>query len=455
MFDKLSTRLAAVVEGLRGRGRLTEENIGDTLRAVRMALLEADAALPVVKDFVEGVKARVVGQEIHKSLTPGQALIQIIHGELVRVMGEGVRPLNLRTQPPAVILLAGLQGAGKTTTAAKIALWLRDRDRKRVLLVSTDVYRPAAMLQLERLGQQLGIDVATADASRSPLEIAASALDEARRGVYDVLLVDTAGRLHVDDAMMQEVRELGAALQPIETLFVVDSMAGQDAVNAARAFGAALDLTGIVLTKADGDARGGAALSVRHVTGRPILFVGVGEKPDALEAFQPDRMASRILGMGDVLSLVEQVTRQVDREEAEKLARKVAKGKDFDLDDLLGQLRQLEQMGGMAALMDKLPAQLTARAAQLPQANGKEIKRQIAIICSMTPRERRFPKNIDGSRKRRIAAGSGTHVAEINRLLKNFLQMQKMMKGMGKGGMRGMLRAMAGRMPPGMPPGMR
>jgi len=455
VFDKLSTRLAAVVEGLRGRGRLTEENIGDTLRQVRMALLEADVALPVVKDFVEGVKARVVGQEIHKSLTPGQALIQIIHGELVRVMGEGVRPLNLRTQPPAVILLAGLQGAGKTTTAAKIALWLKDRDRKRVLLVSTDVYRPAAMLQLERLGQQLGIDVATADASRSPLEIAASALDEARRGVYDVLLVDTAGRLHVDDAMMQEVRDLSAALTPIETLFVVDSMAGQDAVNAAKAFGAALDLTGIVLTKADGDARGGAALSVRHVTGRPILFVGVGEKPDALEAFQPDRMASRILGMGDVLSLVEQVTRQVDREEAEKLARKVAKGKDFDLDDLLGQLRQLEQMGGMAALMDKLPAQLTARAAQLPQANGKEIKRQIAIICSMTPRERRFPKNIDGSRKRRIAAGSGTHVAEINRLLKNFLQMQKMMKGMGKGGMRGMLRAMAGRMPPGMPPGMR
>jgi signal recognition particle subunit SRP54 len=455
VFDKLSTRLAAVVEGLRGRGRLTEENIGDTLRAVRMALLEADVALPVVKDFVEGVKARVVGQEIHKSLTPGQALIQIIHGELVRVMGEGVRPLNLRTQPPAVILLAGLQGAGKTTTAAKIALWLKDRDRKRVLLVSTDVYRPAAMLQLERLGQQLGIDVATADASRSPLEIAASALDEARRGVYDVLLVDTAGRLHVDDAMMQEVRDLSAALTPIETLFVVDSMAGQDAVNAARAFGAALDLTGIVLTKADGDARGGAALSVRHVTGRPILFVGVGEKPDALEVFQPDRMASRILGMGDVLSLVEQVTRQVDREEAEKLARKVVKGKDFDLDDLLGQLRQIEQMGGMAALMDKLPAQLTAKAAQLPQGNGKEIKRQIAIICSMTPRERRFPKNIDGSRKRRIAAGSGTHVAEINRLLKNFLQMQKMMKGMGKGGMRGMLRAMAGRMPPGMPTGMR
>ena len=451
MFDKLSTRLAAVVEGLRGRGRLTEENIGDTLRQVRMALLEADVALPVVKDFIDGVKARVVGQEVHKSLTPGQALIRIIHDELVRVMGEGVRPLNLRTQPPAVILLAGLQGAGKTTTAAKIGLWLKDRDRKRVLMVSTDVYRPAAMLQLERLGQQLGIDVAPADASQSPLRIASNALDAARRGVYDVLLVDTAGRLHVDEAMMQEVRDLSAAVQPIETLFVVDSMAGQDAVNAARAFGAALDLTGVVLTKADGDARGGAALSVRHVTGRPILFMGVGEKPDALEAFQPERMAARILGMGDVLSLVEEVTRKVDRDEAEKLARKVAKGKDFDLDDLLGQLRQLEQMGGMAALMDKLPAQVAAKAAQLPQGNEKEIKRQIAIICSMTPRERRWPKNIDGSRKRRIAAGSGTHVAEINRLLKNFLQMQKMMKGMaGKGGMRGMLRAMAGRMPPGL-----
>ena len=451
MFDKLSSRLAAVVEGLRGRGRLTEENIGDTLRQVRMALLEADVALPVVKDFIDGVKARVVGEEFHKSLTPGQALIKIIHDELVRVMGEGVRPLNLRTQPPAVILLAGLQGAGKTTTAAKIALWLKERERKRVLLVSTDVYRPAAILQLERLGQQLGVDVAPADPKQPPVQIARQALEAARSGVYDVLLVDTAGRLHVDDQMMQEVRDLSAAVQPIETLFVVDSMAGQDAVNAARAFGAALDLTGVVLTKADGDARGGAALSVRHVTGRPILFIGVGEKPEALEAFQPDRMAARILGMGDVLSLVEQVTRQVDREEAEKLARKVAKGKDFDLEDLLGQLRQLDQMGGMAAFMDKLPAQLAAKASQLPQGNEKEIKRQIAIICSMTPRERRFPKNIDGSRKRRIAAGSGTHVAEINRLLKNFLQMQKMMKGMaGKGGIRGMLRSMAGRMPPGL-----
>lgn len=450
MFDKLSTRLAAVVEGLRGRGRLTEENIADTLRQVRMALLEADVALPVVKDFIDAVKARAIGLEIHRSLTPGQALVRVIHEELVRVIGEGVRPLNLRTQPPAVILLAGLQGAGKTTTAAKIALWLRERERKRALLVSTDVYRPAAMLQLERLGAQLGVDVAHADASRPPLGIATDALTEARRGLYDVLLVDTAGRLHVDDEMMQEVRELGAKLEPVETLFVVDSMAGQDAVNAARAFGAALDLTGIVLTKADGDARGGAALSVRHVTGRPILFVGVGEKPEALEVFQPERMASRILGMGDVLSLVEEVTRKVDREEAEKLARKLSKGKDFNLNDLLAQLRQLESMGGVAALMDKLPARLSAKAGALPQGNEREVRRQIAIICSMTAGERRFPKTIDGSRRRRIATGSGTHVADVNRLLKSFLQMQKMMKGMGKGGLGRMMRAMGGRLPPGL-----
>jgi signal recognition particle subunit SRP54 len=450
VFDKLSARLSAVVEGLRGRGRLTEDNIGDTLRQVRMALLEADVALPVVKEFIDAVKARAVGLEIHKSLTPGQALVRVIHEELVRVMGEGVRPLNLRTQPPAIILLAGLQGAGKTTTAAKIALWLRERDRKRVLLVSTDVRRPAAMLQLERLGAQLGIDVAAASPSETPLVIAGRALEEARRGVYDVLLVDTAGRLHVDEQMMGEVRELAASLKPIETLFVVDSMAGQDAVNAARAFGAALDLTGVVLTKADGDARGGAALSVRRVTGQPILFVGVGEKPEALEAFQPERMASRILGMGDVLSLVEEVTRKVDREEAEKLARKVAKGKDFDLDDLLGQLRQLEGMGGVSALLDKLPAQLAAKAGGLPAGHEKDIRRQIAIICSMTRGERRYPKTIDGSRRRRIAAGSGTHVADVNRLLKNFLQMQKMMKGMGKGGLGRMVRSMAGRLPPGL-----
>jgi signal recognition particle subunit SRP54 len=450
VFEKLSGRLTAVVEGLRGRGRLTEENIGDTLRQVRMALLEADVALPVVKDFIDAVKSRALGQEVHKSLTPGQALVKVIHEELVRVMGEGARPLNLRTQPPAVVLLAGLQGAGKTTSAAKIALWLRKNDRKRVLMVSTDVYRPAAMLQLERLGSQLEIDVAAADPSSSPLQIATAALAEARVGLYDVLLVDTAGRLHVDDDMMREISDLARALKPIETLFVVDSMAGQDAVNSARAFGAALDLTGVVLTKADGDARGGAALSVRQVTGQPILFVGLGEKPDALEVFQPDRMANRILGMGDVLSLVEEVTQSVDRKEAEKLARKMTKGKGFTLEDLLGQLRQVEQMGGMASLMDKLPAQLAAKAGAMPQGGEREVKRQIAIICSMTPGERRFPKTIDGSRRRRIAAGSGTQVSEVNRLLKNHLQMQKMMKGMGRGGLGKMMRSMAGRLPPGL-----
>jgi signal recognition particle subunit SRP54 len=450
VFDKLASRLSAVVGGLTGRGRLTDENIADTVRQVRMALLEADVALPVVRDFIDAVKARAVGLEVHKSLTPGQALVRVIHEELVRVMGEGTRDLNLRVQPPAVMLLAGLQGAGKTTTAAKLALWLRERERKRVLLVSTDVYRPAAILQLERLGAQLGIDVAPASGADSPLAIAAAALEAARRGVYDVLLVDTAGRLHVDDEMMAEVRELARALNPVETLFVVDSMAGQDAVNAARAFGSALPLTGVLLTKADGDARGGAALSVRAVTGRPILFVGVGEKPEALEPFQPERMASRILGMGDVLSLVEEVTRKVDREEAEKLARKMARGKDFDLEDLRAQLTQLQGMGGVAALIDKLPAQLAARAGDLPQGNQKDVARQIAIICSMTPGERRFPKSIDGSRKRRIAAGSGVQVADVNRLLRNFLQMQKMMKGMGKGGLSRMMRAMGGRLPPGL-----
>jgi signal recognition particle subunit SRP54 len=319
-----------------------------------------------------------------------------------------------------------------------------------VLLVSTDVYRPAAILQLERLGAQLGIDVAAASDADTPLAIAGAALEAARRGVYDVLLVDTAGRLHVDEEMMAEVRELARAIDPVETLFVVDSMAGQDAVNAARAFGAALPLTGVVLTKADGDARGGAALSVRAVTGRPILFVGVGEKPDALEPLQPERMASRILGMGDVLSLVEEVTRKVDREEAAKLVRKMARGKDFDLEDLRAQLTQLQGMGGVAALIDKLPAQLAARAGELPQGNERDVRRQIAIICSMTPGERRYPKSIDGSRKRRIAAGSGVHVADVNRLLRNFLQMQKMMKGMGKGGLARMMRTMGGRPPPGL-----
>jgi len=446
MFDKLSERLQGVMESLRGRGRLTEENIGDTLRQVRMALLEADVALPVVKTFVESIRAKVVGQEIDKSLTPGQTLIRIIHDELIALMGAGVRPLNLRAQPPVVILLAGLQGAGKTTSAAKLAKWLKERERKRVLLASTDVYRPAAILQLERLATQLGVGFYPSDPSKPALSLAREALQEARRSLYDVLIVDTAGRLHVDAEMMSEIRAISAEVQPTETLFVVDSMAGQDAVNAARAFGEALTLTGVVLTKTDGDARGGAALSVRQITGQPILFMGTGEKTEALEPFHAERVASRMLGMGDVLSLVESVSRNVDREQAEKLARKLKKGgKEFDLEDLHEQLLQVQKMGGLSALMDKLPAQLAGKAAAAPQANEKEIRRQVAVIRSMTPGERRYPKTIDASRKRRIAAGSGVPVSEVNRLLKSHMQMQKMMKMMSKGGGLGkMMRAFGG-----------
>lgn len=448
MFDKLTERLQGVIESLRGRGRLTEDNINDTLRQVRMALLEADVALPVVKGFIESIRGKVVGMEIDKSLTPGQTLVRIIHDELIALMGAGARSLNLRAQPPVVILLAGLQGAGKTTSAGKLAKWLVDNERKKVLLASTDVYRPAAILQLERLAAQLKVGFYPSDPKKPALALAQEALEEARRSLYDVLIVDTAGRLHVDSEMMDEVRNISAVVKPTETLFVVDSMAGQDAVNAARAFGEALTLTGVVLTKTDGDARGGAALSVRQITGQPILFMGTGEKTDALEPFHAERVASRILGMGDVLSLVENVTRNVDREQAEKLARKLKKGKDFDLEDLHDQLQQVQKMGGLSSLMDKLPAGLAGKAGAMSQGgNDKEIVRQVAIIRSMTPLERRFPKNIDGSRKRRIAAGSGTQVSEINRLLKNYLQMQKVMKTMQKGGMAKMLRAFGGRLP--------
>jgi signal recognition particle subunit SRP54 len=443
VFDKLSERLQSVVDSLRGRGRLTEENIADTLRQVRMALLEADVALPVVKTLIDAIKSRVVGMEISTSLTPGQALIKTIHDELIKILGEGTRPLNLRALPPVVILLAGLQGAGKTTSAAKLAKWLKENDRKRVLLASTDVYRPAAILQLERLASQLEIGFFPSDPKQKPQQIAEAALDEARRSLYEVLIVDTAGRLHVDAEMMDEVRDISRIVKPLETLFVVDSMAGQDAVNAARAFGEALELTGVVLTKADGDARGGAALSVRQVTGKPILFVGTGEKTDALEVFHPERIASRILGMGDVLSLVEEITQKVDREQAERLAQKLKKGKEFDFNDLHDQLQQISNMGGLSALMDKLPAQL-AQKAQAAQPNEKEITRQMAIIRSMTLRERSFPKILDASRKRRIAAGSGVQVADINRLMKSFLQMQKMMKFFGKGGIGKLMRSFGG-----------
>jgi signal recognition particle subunit SRP54 len=446
MFDQLTQRLGTALDALRGRGRITEENIADALRQVRVALLEADVALPVVKSFIEAVKSRAMGAEVTRSLTPGQAFIGIIHAELVRVMGGASTGLNLRVPAPIVVLLAGLQGAGKTTTAAKLALWLRAQGRKRVLLVSADVHRPAAILQLERLATQIEAAFFPTPADAVPEQIAAAALAQARQGLYDALIVDTAGRLHVDAGMMEEVRRIDGALTATERLFVVDSMAGQDAVNAARAFSEALELTGIVLTKADGDARGGAALSVRQVTGKPILFLGTGEKVEALETFHPERIASRILGMGDVLGLVEKVSEQVDRDQAEKLARKLTRGKEFNFVDLREQLTQVRSMGGLGALMEKLPAELV-RTANPAQIDDRQLKRQVAIIDSMTPRERRRPNIIDGSRKRRIAAGSGVQVQDVNRLLKQFLQMQKTMKQFSKGGFARMLRGMGGRFP--------
>ena len=450
MFDRLTSGLTRALNALSGRGYLSEDNIADTVREVRLALLDADVALPVVKSFTEAIRARAIGVEVTKSLTPGQAFIKVVHEELVRLMGEPSAGLNLRAQRPVVVMLAGLQGAGKTTTVGKLSRWLIEKQRKKVLVVSTDVYRPAAIEQLATVAAQVGASFAPSVASEAPVAIAKRAVTEATLQAYDVLIIDTAGRLHVDDEMMKEVRELEAAVAPHERLFVVDSMAGQDAVNAARAFNEALTLTGIILTKADGDARGGAALSVRQVTGKPILFVGTGEKSEALELFQPERIASRILGMGDVLSLVEQVQEQVDQEKAEKLAKKITKGKSFDLADLRDQLSQLQKMGGMAAVMEKLPAQLQANAAAAAGAvNPALLKRQLGIIDSMTPRERRRPDIIDSSRKRRIAAGAGVQLPEVNRLLKQFDQMQKTVKRLAKGGMlKNLMRGMAGRMPP-------
>jgi signal recognition particle subunit SRP54 len=451
MFDRLTSGLSSALKTLSGRGHLSADNIADTLREVRLALLDADVALPVVKTFTEAVKSRAVGVEVAKSLTPGQAFIKVVHEELTQLMGEPSAGLNLRAQRPVVVMLAGLQGAGKTTSAGKLARWLIEKQNKKVLMVSTDVYRPAAILQLQTLAAQVGAGFAMAQASEAPVAIAKRALTEATLQAYDVLLLDTAGRLHIDAEMMAEVQQLEAAIKPHERLFVVDAMAGQDAVNAARAFNEALSLTGVILTKADGDARGGAALSVRQITGKPILFVGTGEKSEALELFHPERIASRILGMGDVLSLVEQVREQADQEKAEKLAKKISKGKSFDLSDLRDQLSQLRNMGGMAALLDKLPAHLQANAqAAAGSVNEKNLKRQMGIIDSMTPRERRRPEIIDNSRKRRIAAGAGVPLPEVNRLLKQFDQMQKTMKKMFKGGMlKNMMRGMAGRMPPG------
>ena len=452
MFDNLSERLSKAAAALRGRGRLTDDNIKDTLRQVRMALLEADVALPVVKSFVDAVRSQAVGEEINRSLTPGQALIKIIHQELIKAMGESSEGLELRTQPPAVVMLAGLQGAGKTTTAAKLARRLMDKDNKKVLLASADIHRPAAILQLERLAEQIGAAFFPSTSAQNPRDIATGAVAEGRRLLVDVVILDTAGRLHIDEEMMREVQEMHQAVQPVETLFIVDSMAGQDAVNAAQAFGKALPLTGIVLTKADGDARGGAALSVRAVTGKPIKFMGVGEKIEALEAFHPDRIASRILGMGDVLSLVEEVEQKVDRDKAERLANKLKKGRGFTLSDLKDQLEQMINMGGLSSLLEKLPG-APAMANMKGLGSDQQLRRQIALINSMTPEERRFPKLINGSRKRRIASGAGMQVQDVNRLMKQFTQMQKMMKRMSKGGMAKMMRALKGRLPPGMGPG--
>ncbi|RCX29816.1 signal recognition particle protein [Thioalbus denitrificans] len=456
MFENLTERLGRTLKNLRGQGRLTEDNIKDALREVRMALLEADVALPVVRDFIDRVRERSVGQDVMQSLTPGQALVRVVRDELVRVMGEYNDELDLSARPPAVILMAGLQGSGKTTSVAKLARWLKERRKKSVLVTSADIYRPAAIEQLRTLAAEVGVEFFPSSADQDPVAIARGALAQARTRFIDVVIVDTAGRLHVDAEMMDEVQRLHGAVEPVETLFVVDSMTGQDAANTARVFNEALPLTGVILTKADGDARGGAALSIRGLTGKPIKFLGVGEKTDALEPFHPDRVASRILGMGDILSLIEEAEHKVDRQQAEKLARKVQKGKDFDLDDFRAQLQQMQSMGGVAGLLDKLPG-----VADLPdkvknQVNDKDMRRLEAIIGSMTAQERRHPGIINGSRKRRIASGSGTQVQDVNRLLKQFTQMQKMMKKLSrKGGMKKMMRGMKGMLPPGGVPPMR
>ncbi|MCD6039509.1 MAG: ffh [Gammaproteobacteria bacterium] len=453
MFTNLSERLTQVLKNLSGRGRLTEENIKDTLRDIRMALLEADVALPVVKHCIEHIQKNAIGTAVMESLSPGQALIKLVHNELINMMGEHCNSLDLSTQPPAVILMAGLQGAGKTTTVAKLARWLQQNQKKTVLVVSTDIYRPAAIQQLETLAKNIDVEFYPSLSTQEPVAIAQAAIQAAKAKLIDVVIVDTAGRLHIDDEMMNEIKQLHNSIQPIETLFVVDSMTGQDAVNTAHAFHAALPLTGIILTKTDGDARGGAALSIRHITGKPIKFMGIGEKIDGLEPFYPDRVASRILGMGDILTLVENAERNIDRAKAEKFAKKIKKGKLFDLEDFRDQLRQISNMGGIMGIMKKLPA-----AGKLPKAateniNDKSLAEIEAIINSMTPKERRLPTLINGSRKRRIALGSGTDIQAINRLLKQFTHMQKMMKKLTKqGSLLKMMRGLQGKLPPGMMP---
>jgi signal recognition particle subunit SRP54 len=446
MLDNLTARLAGIAKQLRGEARLTESNIQDALREVRVALLEADVALPVVKQFVDAVRASALGEAVIGSLTPGQALIGVVHRELTRLMGEANAALDLATQPPAVILMAGLQGSGKTTTCGKLALHLKQA-KKRVALVSCDVYRPAAIEQLKTVAAQAGADFIESRKDEPPLAIAARALDYARSHYCDVLIVDTAGRLAIDEAMMREVAELHAALQPVETLFIVDAMQGQDAVNVARAFSERLPLTGVILTKLDGDARGGAALSVRQVTGKPIKFAGVAEKLSGLEPFHPERMAARILGMGDIVSLVEEAHAKIDLEEAKKVADKVRKGKAFDLEDFKSQLQQMKKMGGVASLMDKLPAQLAGQIDPARLQDDKSLKRIEGIINAMTPQERRKPELIKASRKRRIAAGAGVPVQAVNQLLNQFEQMQKMMKMMKGGNLQRMMRGMKGMIP--------
>ncbi|SEF72108.1 signal recognition particle protein [Nitrosomonas ureae] len=446
MFDNLTHRLSGVIKTLRGEARLSENNIQDALREVRLALLEADVALPVVKDFIARVKEKAVGHEVMSSLTPGQALVGVVHQELIAIIGGEKADLNLATVPPAVILMAGLQGAGKTTSSGKLAKWLMENKKKKVLLVSCDIYRPAAIRQLELLANQVGADFFPVQEGQKPGEIGAAALDYARRHHHEVMIVDTAGRLGIDEAMMQEISELEALLRPIETLFVVDAMQGQDAVNTAKAFSEALPLTGVILTKLDGDARGGAALSVKHVTGKPIKFAGIAEKLTGLEAFHPDRMASRILGMGDVLGLIEEAQRSADQQEAERLMKKMKSGKAFDLDDFKAQFQQMRNMGGMNALMDKLPAQFS-QAAQNVKVDDKIINRTEGIINSMTKQERAKPEILKASRKRRIAAGAGVSVQEVNRLLAQFEQARKMMKMMNKGGMAKMMRGIKGMLP--------
>ena len=456
MFENLTERLSRTVQQLRGKGRLTEDGIRATLREVRIALLEADVALPVVQTFIKEVTDKALGQEILKSLTPGQAMVKLVHDELVQIMGVENEALDLRAQPPVPVLMAGLQGSGKTTTTAKLARLLIEQEKKRVMVVSCDVYRPAAIEQLKTLAGQVGAIFQPSSINQKPADIARDAMAEAKRQMCDVLLVDTAGRLHVDEDMMAEIREIHAAVNPHETLFVVDAMTGQDAANTAAAFNDALPLTGIVLTKTDGDARGGAALSVRHITGKPVKFLGSGEKTDALQPFHPERVASRILGMGDVLSLVEEVHRKVDQQEAEKLVKKIRRGQGFDLEDFRSQLEQMQSMGGLGGLVDKLPGMGNIPDNVKSQVDDRQTVQMIAIINSMTQHERRFPDVIRGSRKKRIAMGSGTQIQAVNRLLKQHAQMQKMMKKMGKGGMARMMKKvgkLGGQMPPGKFPG--